>query len=944
MTFPAVPRDLATEIFVGGQWVDISTFVRDSKGILIGRGLHNYSGSPDPSSCGLSLLNPVGDFSPRCPTGQYYGDFNRNTPLRVAINRGVDQFTRTVSNGWGSSPAFGAWTTVLGSGGVVQASDYQVAGNVGTMSVPVANGYRIATLAGASYRDVDYTAQATVPFTDVTGAAIYPLCLVVRAASATDFVYAAVKVATDETVTLAIYHFDGTVIAAEVTIGGLTHASATALKCRVVAEGHTYRAKVWQGTAEPYAWQVAGHFTRNAAAGYLGLMGLVGLGNTNAKPIVFSYDNLAWRQPRFQGEISAIKPGWDASQRLVWSDIEAAGIKRRLGSKTSPLLSPGRRRISYITKAGNVVGADVIAWWPLEDPEDTAIPESVAVASAGSYVYPSVAIPYGASGAGRVVLNGTNDCPGAPRSMVVNPQGDIYLQTGNDRAIALLSTSWGAMFGLKVEPTKTAAVNLDCNPNSATVGTSGWRFRMVFLSTGSVEIRFDDTGAGVTDVLVGTLVVRSNGWLNHDWNHYVISARQNGANVDWTVWFNGEQTLTGTRATTTLRPLTEVRFSGTHFAGADAGPFAVAHANILKSYPALWNASTVDAISDAVIGHRGEYALDRMSRILAENGMNFSYIGNTTDTPKMGPQPTDTLLGILEQCAAADGGTLFEPRGDIGFAYRTHASRYNQTSAFTLNYAGGHVDQPFDSIDDDQVTVNDVRVSRIGGATARNTVTTGRLGTADPPTGVGIYEGAPDLSLYSDDQLEQIAAWLTFVGTLDASRYDVISINLANSDVVAAGIDEAVLRSDIDDRFSITNPFVLHDPDQIDLLARGYFEQINVLGHKVQINCTPGAVYDALQPGLAGKSYIDSENSTLNGAHNSSTTSLSVASTNGMLWVVGAGLSIPVKIAGELVTVTTIAGAASPQTFTVTRSQNGVVKSLPSGSAVRTARRTTIGR
>ena len=53
----------------------------------------------------------------------------------------------------------------------------------------------------------------------------------------------------------------------------------------------------------------------------------------------------------------------------------------------------------------------------------------------------------------------------------------------------------------------------------------------------------------------------------------------------------------------------------------------------------------------------------------------------------------------------------------------------------------------------------------------------------------------------------------------------------------------------------------------------------------------------------------------------------------GALWATGA-CSINVMVAGEEIEITGISGASSPQTFTVTRSVNGVVKSQSSGAAV----------
>jgi hypothetical protein len=65
-------------------------------------------------------------------------------------------------------------------------------------------------------------------------------------------------------------------------------------------------------------------------------------------------------------------------------------------------------------------------------------------------------------------------------------------------------------------------------------------------------------------------------------------------------------------------------------------------------------------------------------------------------------------------------------------------------------------------------------------------------------------------------------------------------------------------------------------------------------------------------------------------------TSLSVATTLGPLWTTDTDeMPFDINVGGEQMTVTAISGSSSPQTFTVTRSVNGVTKEHASGSDVR---------
>jgi hypothetical protein len=84
--------------------------------------------------------------------------------------------------------------------------------------------------------------------------------------------------------------------------------------------------------------------------------------------------------------------------------------------------------------------------------------------------------------------------------------------------------------------------------------------------------------------------------------------------------------------------------------------------------------------------------------------------------------------------------------------------------------------------------------------------------------------------------------------------------------------------------------------------------------------------------------YADTDGSTLAAGVTSSAVTLSVATTTAgsPLWTTTAGdFPFDILIAGEQLTVTNITGASSPQSFTVTRSVNGVVKAQMAGADMR---------
>lgn len=85
---PSNGRPVCVELFISGVWVDITSYVltRDGGGkIEISRGQSDEGAQVERSTCAFELNNRDGRFSPRNPTGPYYGLIGRNTPLRVSV-------------------------------------------------------------------------------------------------------------------------------------------------------------------------------------------------------------------------------------------------------------------------------------------------------------------------------------------------------------------------------------------------------------------------------------------------------------------------------------------------------------------------------------------------------------------------------------------------------------------------------------------------------------------------------------------------------------------------------------------------------------------------------------------------------------------------------------------------------------------------------------------
>ena len=90
---PTDPIGLAVELFLGSAWVDISPYVYYQSKIRIVRGKPNETSQIQPQTCTFVINNRDGRFSPRNPTGPYYQQIGRNTPIRVSrMQNGIRRF------------------------------------------------------------------------------------------------------------------------------------------------------------------------------------------------------------------------------------------------------------------------------------------------------------------------------------------------------------------------------------------------------------------------------------------------------------------------------------------------------------------------------------------------------------------------------------------------------------------------------------------------------------------------------------------------------------------------------------------------------------------------------------------------------------------------------------------------------------------------------------
>jgi len=204
-----------------------------------------------------------------------------------------DTFTRSVSNGWGTSTSGDAWSTSGGS-----ASDYSVNGTRGIISLGVVGSLRSTYISTLNVAAIDRTVTVRIPVL-ATGAGIQVRVAARWDVAANTYYAAMIRVETTQAVTFQFLRVvaGSTTTLKSKTIVGLTHTTTTDFKVRFKVEGSWLYAKVWTGT-EPSQWTDVVWDTDITAAGSWGTRGVLNAGNTNALPVAIQFDDDATVNPQ----------------------------------------------------------------------------------------------------------------------------------------------------------------------------------------------------------------------------------------------------------------------------------------------------------------------------------------------------------------------------------------------------------------------------------------------------------------------------------------------------------------------------------------------------------------------------------------------------------------------------------------------------------------------
>jgi hypothetical protein len=903
--FPQSILDTRVELLLGSTWTNVTSYVYRRDKVAITRGHPDESSACNPTVCSFTLNNRDGRFSPRNPTGAYYGNLTRNTVARVSVPEGGTYLRMEDDNTSYASCPDSASLHITGDIDIqiemwlsdsTRSSLASKDANAKTswnLSIDD-NGNARIFLSNTGSGGVAVESTAPLPLGHIA------LRVTFAAASSTVTFYTASTIAGPWTqlgsavVTSVTSLFAST---APLLVGALAAAADTGgfnQTPRKGANGKIYAFKLLSGiggtvVASPtFTAQSAGTTSFADAQGNIWT--------------VSGTAEVSDRKYRAHTEVPAWPPRWDPTGTDVYAPIQGSGRLRRLQAGTPPSNSSMYR--AYVRITGSLAP---VAYWPCED--GSTAKQLASGLSGGSAL--------GIIGTPTLAADSSFACSQPLPTMGTGSfLGAVPAYTGGVSNVL--------RFLLKI-PSSSPPADQAVLARLYTLGTVAMAELRYTVSGGLRLLGYNasnaqlfDSGAFAFGVLDENLRVS-------------VDFQPSGGNVNWAVTTVQPGASTGLQASGSIAGSIGNAVNVTITPNQDCSSVVIGHVSV----QAVWD--TLFDLGPALNAWSGESAAIRFARLCSEEGIAYRVVGAPSDSVLMGPQTVQTVAALLQECEDADKGLIFEPRQCFGLGYRTRVSMFNQGAAVALTYTSAHLSPPVEPTDDDQFIMNDVTVTRTSaGSFSRQTLTSGALSTQAPPNGIGVYQQAKTQNLSADTQLNDAAGWLLWLGTVDDVRYPTLTVDLSRSEL--ASLYYQVQDADIGDRITVGSTPSWLPPDGISQIMRGVTEVCFGYFFNQQFVCVPESPYrvGVLDDVVLGRA--DTDGSTLQTGINSTATSMSVATTDTTkpLWTTSAGdFPFDIEVGGERMTVTNITGTTSPQTFTVTRSVNGVVKSQSAGADVR---------
>lgn len=606
---------------------------------------------------------------------------------------------------------------------------------------------------------------------------------------------------------------------------------------------------------------------------------------------------------RFHGQITSIRPRHDISQQDKYVEIEAGSVLRRLSQGNSLAVSGPRRWLTTVSPAP-------LAYWALEDGPLS----KQGLATIGTNNLQHLGTLNQNWGAGMLA-------PWLPLAL----QGQMApTSTTSDADFVAripaqgFATSWCLDYYINGFP--DYSIQLGQTP---VVGdTNSWTLSMS-SSISSLQVTPPAGSVGG-----GSFTYTFDGQFHHV-RLYVLENFVGDATYQ--VFIDGLLITSGHVTAAGPQPVIDVL--SMRITLTDFQPGSINSKRVTIGHIAFWENISPPSLITAVavaFGRSGEAAGDRITRLCSENNITLEAVGTLSATKPVGPQGLLTLKALLQECADADGGMLFESKPNLALTYRTRDAMYQQAVALTLDHAVlNNVAAPLAPPDDDQLLRNYWSVTRTLGGTETVQQTTGPYAVAN----IGKYDSSVTLNVLSQAQAKDQAGWRVLIGTYGGARFPSVMLNMS---ILPLTQRTALFAMLLGARIQILNPPTDIGYNTLDLMVVGMKEPLNTFDWFVELICTPYAPYLVFVADDATYSRPSSDGSTLAANIGSGNVSLTVATPSGPLWTINStDFPLDIGIEGERITINSITGGASPQTFNVgSRAVNGVVKAHNSPAVV----------
>ncbi|MFD4250395.1 hypothetical protein ACFWQL_11715 [Amycolatopsis thermoflava] len=618
-------------------------------------------------------------------------------------------------------------------------------------------------------------------------------------------------------------------------------------------------------------------------------------------PVRLQVDSGSGYRTLFQGYANGFTPGWSPTGSDAFVTLSASGVLRRLQQGKTPLNSAQYRYLSRLQPA---------EYWPLEDGKQAVLGASdVGGADALFFQQAELDPP-----TGTIKWASDTDLPSTLQAPKFKAGGELRFPVrdslfgGNYYLI-----TWSARYSRDSGMFTTFRTN----------GLDGYRLFGQWYTNGVVEWYDTRDGFGAS-TLVMTYTFPSVDAFNDKWHHYALRVDQTPSATyqGLTFYVDGVAVASYANAAGHRGLPTQLEFTAPPGTTAEC---SVAHVAVHADQGLL-----ISDVYDAANGYAGEYAYQRLVRLCAEENLDLDLHGAAPS--RMGPQYVDTLLNLLLECETVEAGVLYDGLGP-GITFVSRSERENADPLITIDASTGALRDPFAAVHDDQGSRNSVKATRTEGSSYTHTDTDGPMGTNT----IGVYDSSLEVNSQTDKDVPYYAQWAVHLGTVEGYRYPTLLLELTEDTALADAIATAIMSSRID----ITN-LAAERPQfpagDVSVLLEGIKHTIRRHTWQVEANCSPAELWRvavaAADTGDADPNLfrVDTDGSTLAGTVPAGATALSVATSSGPLWTTAADdFPLQIEVGGFPVTVTSIAGASSPQTFTV----SAVPHALAAGAAVR---------